>query len=129
MDNDKMQRMIKFELKRSFKNRLFLISLLISLALVTWYPIERLPYCLQLNSEFLNDENLNDEKRSLKYDLEGIQKEYSALISDNFSHIMAYDLLKNLEKWAEFEEKSENEKDIPFVISELKKLLKNKECD
>lgn len=73
-------------------------------------------------------ENLNDEKRSLKYDLEGIQKEYSALISDNFSHIMAYDLLKNLEKWAEFEEKSENEKDIPFVISDLKKLLKNKEC-
>lgn len=73
-------------------------------------------------------ENLNDEKRSLKYDLEGIQKEYSALISDNFSHIMAYDLLKNLEKWDEFEEKSENEKDIPFVISDLKKLLKNKEC-
>lgn len=73
-------------------------------------------------------ENLNDEKRSLKYDLEGIQKEYSSLISDNFSHIIAYDLLKNLEKWAEFEEKSENEKDIPFVISDLKKLLKNKEC-
>lgn len=73
-------------------------------------------------------ENLNDEKRSLKYDLEGIQKEYSSLISDNFSHIMAYDLLKNLEKWVEFEEKSENEKDIPFVISDLKKLLKNKEC-
>ena len=73
-------------------------------------------------------ENLNDEKRSLKYDLEGIQKEYSSLISDNFSHIMAYDLLKNLEKWAEFEEKSENEKDIPFIISDLKKLLKNKEC-
>ena len=73
-------------------------------------------------------ENLNDEKRSLKYDLEGIQKEYSSLISDNFSHIMAYDLLKDLEKWAEFEEKSENEKDIPFVISDLKKLLKNKEC-
>ena len=37
-------------------------------------------------------ENLNDEKRSLKYDLEGIQKEYSSLISHNFSHIMAYDL-------------------------------------
>lgn len=53
-----MQRMIKFELKRSFKNRLFLISLLISLALVTWYSIERIPYCVQLNSEILNDENL-----------------------------------------------------------------------
>lgn len=58
MENDKMQGMIKFELKRSFKNRLFLISLLISLALVTWYSIERIPYCVQLNSEFLNDENL-----------------------------------------------------------------------
>ena len=46
MENDKMQRMIKFELKSSFKNRLFLIS------------IERIPYCVQLNSEFLNDENL-----------------------------------------------------------------------
>ena len=73
-------------------------------------------------------ENLNDEKRSLKYDLEVAQKEYSSLISDNFSHIMAYDLLKNLEKWEDFEEKSENEKNIPFVISDLKKLLKNKEC-
>lgn len=52
-----MQGMIKFELKRSFKTG-FLISLLISLALVTWYSIERIPYCVQLNSEFLNDENL-----------------------------------------------------------------------
>ena len=42
----------------TLKNRLFLISLLISLALVTWYSIERIPYCVQLNSEFLNDENL-----------------------------------------------------------------------
>ena len=75
-------------------------------------------------------ENLNDEKRSLKYDLEGVKKEYSSLITDNFSHIMAHDLLKNLEKWEDFEEKSENENenDIPFVISDLKKLLKNKEC-
>ena len=32
--------------------------MLISLALVTWYSIERIPYCVQLNSEFLNDENL-----------------------------------------------------------------------
>ena len=65
MENDKMQRMIKFELKRSFKNRLFLISLLISLALVTWYSIERIPYCVQLNSEFLNDENLCDLYKAL----------------------------------------------------------------
>ena len=65
MENDKMQGMIKFELKRSFKNRLFLISLLISLALVTWYSIERIPYCVQLNSEFLNDENLCDLYKAL----------------------------------------------------------------
>ena len=75
-------------------------------------------------------DNLNDEKRSLKYDLDGVKKEYSSLISDNFSHIMAHDVLKNLEKWTDFEEISvdENENDIPFVISDLKKLLKNKEC-
>ena len=73
-------------------------------------------------------ENLNDEKSSLEYDLESVQKEYSSLISNNFSHIMAYDLLNNLEKWEDFEEESENENDIPFVISDLKKLLKNKEC-
>ena len=73
-------------------------------------------------------ENLNDEKMSLKYDLEGVQKEYSSLISSNFSHVLAYDLLKNLEKWVDFEEKSDDENDIPFVISDLKKLLKNKEC-
>ena len=43
---------------------------------------------------------------------------------------MAHDVLKNLEKWTDFEEISvdENENDIPFVISDLKKLLKNKEC-
>lgn len=73
-------------------------------------------------------EKLNEEKRSLKYDLKGIQKEYSSLIFNNFSHIMSYDLLKNLEKWVDFEEEYEDEKNIPFAISDLKKLLKNKEC-
>lgn len=73
-------------------------------------------------------DNLNDEKRSLNYDLKEIKKEYSSLISENFSHIMAYDLLKDLEQWADVEEESESESEITFVVSDLKKLLKNKEC-
>lgn len=74
--------------------------------------------------------SLNDEKRSLKRDLNDIENEYSSLISDNFSHIVSYDLLKSLEKWADFEEENEeeNENEISFVVSDLKKLLKNKEC-
>lgn len=73
-------------------------------------------------------ENLRNEKRSLSYDLKEVKRECSALISNNFSHVLSYDLLKNLEKWDGFEEESANEKDIPFAISDLKKLLKNKEC-
>lgn len=73
-------------------------------------------------------EKFKDDKTSLEYDLETVKKEYSSLISENFSHIMGYDLLKNLEKWADFEEESENEKDIPFAISDLRRLLKNKVC-
>ena len=63
-------------------------------------------------------ENLNDEKRSLNYDLKTIKKEYSSLISENFSHVMSYDLLKNLEKWDGFEEESEEEVEISFVVSD-----------
>ena len=73
-------------------------------------------------------ENLNDEKRSLKYTLEDTEREMSKLVSDEFSHIMSYDLLKNLEKWIGFEEEVETENEISFVVSDLKKLLKNKEC-
>ena len=73
-------------------------------------------------------QSLTDEKRSLKYDLEGVERELSSLVTDNFSHIMAYDLLENLEKWEDFEEESETEGEISFVVSDLKKLLKNKEC-
>lgn len=73
-------------------------------------------------------QSLTDEKRSLKYDLEGVERELSSLVTDNFSHIMAYELLENLEKWEDFEEESETEGEISFVVSDLKKLLKNKEC-
>ena len=72
--------------------------------------------------------SLKDEKRSLKRDLEDVENEYSSLISKNFSKVMSYDLLKSLEKWANFEEESEDENEISFVVSDLKKLLKNKEC-
>ncbi|WP_406537203.1 AAA family ATPase [Methanobrevibacter sp.] len=73
---------------------------------------------------------LTDEKRSLKYDLEDAKKEYSSLISENFSSVMSYNLLKNLEKWADFEEEIDEEDDaeISFVVSDLKKLLRNHEC-
>ena len=73
---------------------------------------------------------LTDEKRSLKYDLEDAKKEYSSLISENFSYVMSYKLLKDLEKWADFEEEidEENEEEITFVVSDLKKLLKNHQC-
>ena len=73
-------------------------------------------------------ENLKDEKRSLKYDLSTVEKELSELISNDFSRIMSYDLLNNLEKWEGIEEDSDVEGEISFVVSDLKKLLKNKEC-
>ncbi len=73
---------------------------------------------------------LTDEKRSLKYDLADIENEYSSLISENFSSVMSYKLLKNLEKWADFEEEidKEDDEEIAFVVSDLKKLLRNHKC-
>ena len=75
-------------------------------------------------------ENLEDEKRSLKYELDDYERQVSSLIIDDFSPILSYDLLKNLEKWEDFEEEvsTDDEKEISFVVSDLKKLLKNKEC-
>lgn len=77
-------------------------------------------------------ESLIDEKRSLKYDLKTIKKEYSSIISNNFSAVLSYNLLKNLEKWdgveEEIEEEIEEGSEIDFAISDLKRLLKNKEC-
>ena len=75
-------------------------------------------------------ETLEDEKRSLKYELDDTERQVSSIISDNFSQILSYDLLADLEKWDGFEEEDENDdqKEISFVVSDLKKLLKNKEC-
>ena len=71
---------------------------------------------------------LSADKMSLKYDLENINNDISSLIYNNFSYIMSYDLLKNLDNWSEFEEESETEGEISLVASDLRKLLKNKEC-
>ena len=71
---------------------------------------------------------LSADKMSLKYDLENINNDVSSLIYNNFSYIMSYDLLKNLDNWSEFEEESETEGEISLVASDLRKLLKNKEC-
>ena len=82
-------------------------------------------------NEIMRDiENLEDEKRSLKYELDDYERQVSSLIIDDFSPILSYDLLKNLEKWEDFEEEvsTDDEKEISFVVSDLKKLLKNKEC-
>lgn len=77
-------------------------------------------------------ESLKDEKRSLKYDLRTIEKEYSSLISENFSLVLSNNLLKNLEMWEgveeEIDEEIEEKTEIEFAISDLKRLLKNKEC-
>ena len=54
------------------------------------------------------------------------------IISNNFSAVLSYNLLKNLEKWdgveEEIEEEIEEGSEIDFAISDLKRLLKNKEC-
>lgn len=71
---------------------------------------------------------LKDEKRTLKYDLEDIKKEVLSIISNNFSLVLSYNLLKDLDTWKDIEEEVEDEKDISFAVSDLKKLLKNHEC-
>ena len=71
---------------------------------------------------------LKDEKRTLKYDLEDIKKEVLSIISNNFSLVLSYNLLKDLDTWEDIEEEVEDEKDISFAVSDLKKLLKNNEC-
>lgn len=80
--------------------------------------------------------SLTDEKRSLNQDLKDKKSEYSSLISKNFSMVMSHDLLKNLDKWSDFEEEieleigdeDENQNEIDFDLADLKKLLKNKVC-
>lgn len=55
-----MSRLCKSELKRSFCNPSFLISILLSTSLVLWYSVERIPFCLHLNSTFSVDKMLDN---------------------------------------------------------------------
>lgn len=50
-----MKGIFSAELKRSFANRSFLISLIVSLILVIWYALYRLPFCVQHNYQFAKD--------------------------------------------------------------------------
>lgn len=74
--------------------------------------------------------NLENEKVVLKHELRDAKKSYFSLISDNFSSVLAYDLLYDLEQWSDVEEEIDVETDneIDFALSDLKKLLKNKMC-
>lgn len=55
-----MFKTLKVELKRSFCNKLFLLSIIISCVLVLWYSFERLPFCIDLNNTIGNDMILDD---------------------------------------------------------------------
>lgn len=47
-----MVNVLKTEIKRSLFNKRFLLSLLISMVLVIWYSISRLPFCVEKNLTF-----------------------------------------------------------------------------
>ena len=49
-----MINILRSEIKRSFCNKLFLISIIISGVLVLWFAIERIPACIEMNQELLN---------------------------------------------------------------------------
>lgn len=47
-----MLNILKIEINRCFKNKIFLISLILSTTLVIWFSIERLPICIEKNNNF-----------------------------------------------------------------------------
>jgi len=51
---------LKNEIKRSFYSKSFLISIIISGALVLWYSFERLSYCIEFNNTFPHDKTPGD---------------------------------------------------------------------
>jgi hypothetical protein len=61
-----MPSIIKQEIKRSFNNKLFLVSVLISTALVLWYSIERMPFCIEKNLTF-STERFSDDFLEISY--------------------------------------------------------------
>lgn len=50
-----MLKILKCEIKRGFCNYMFLISLLISGALVIWYSLQRIPSCVEWNASFFDE--------------------------------------------------------------------------
>lgn len=61
-----MLKILKCEIKRGFCNYMFLISLLISGALVIWYSVQRIPPCVELNASFF-DEMIYDNFLEVSY--------------------------------------------------------------
>lgn len=50
-----MLKILKCEIKRSFCNRMFLVSLLISGLIVLWYSVERIPFAVQWNLSLFDE--------------------------------------------------------------------------
>lgn len=61
-----MLKILKCEIKRGFCNYMFLISLLISGALVIWYFVQRIPPCVEWNASFF-DEMIYDKFLEVSY--------------------------------------------------------------
>lgn len=57
---------LRSEIKRSFCNKLFLLSIIISGVLVLWFAIERIPVCIEMNQELLNG-NTQDNFLEVSY--------------------------------------------------------------
>ena len=57
---------LRSEIKRSFCNKLFLISIIISGVLVLWFAIERIPACIEMNQELLKG-NTQDNFLEVSY--------------------------------------------------------------
>ena len=61
-----MLKILKCEIKRSFCNYMFLVSIFISGVLVIWYSMERIPLCVECNASFYN-ENIYDNFLEVSY--------------------------------------------------------------
>lgn len=61
-----MLKILKCEIKRSFCNYMFFVSLIISGILVIWYSIERIPSCIEWNASFF-DETIYDNFLEVSY--------------------------------------------------------------
>ncbi len=62
-----MLKILKCEIKRSFCNYMFFISLTISGILVMWYSFERIPACIEWNSSFFDEIKIYDNFLEISY--------------------------------------------------------------